>query len=146
MGINYLLSRLRLDHKKMISFDEFYAAFRPPKVRKQDPPLPPRSQPPSPFLNLFSGLTDVALCFLEGRSGACLAGATEAGHEDNVGSSGACAFEGKGQTEVRVRGDQRGRAIPASSRLSESRVGSWRDVAYITAGITGVTVHYPVAG
>ena len=25
--------RLRLDHKKMISHDEFYAAFRPPKVR-----------------------------------------------------------------------------------------------------------------
>ena len=25
--------RLRLDHKKMISYDEFYAAFRPPKVR-----------------------------------------------------------------------------------------------------------------
>lgn len=34
---NKLMVRLRLDHKKMISYDEFYAAFRPPKKADEGP-------------------------------------------------------------------------------------------------------------
>lgn len=34
---NKLMVRLRLDHKKMISHDEFYAAFRPPKKADEGP-------------------------------------------------------------------------------------------------------------
>ncbi|XP_058971581.2 EF-hand calcium-binding domain-containing protein 6 [Pocillopora verrucosa] len=34
---NKLMVRLRLDHKKMISYDEFYATFRPPKKADEGP-------------------------------------------------------------------------------------------------------------
>lgn len=34
---NKLMVRLRLDHKKMISYDEFYASFRPPKKADEGP-------------------------------------------------------------------------------------------------------------
>lgn len=34
---NKLMVRLKLDHKKMISYDEFYASFRPPKKADEGP-------------------------------------------------------------------------------------------------------------